>query len=338
MVEKIRTVLMSRLFCVGKTGVAGLLLCVSCHPANDFTAARSAWAQYRADKAAVAAPQGQEDPAALQQQVDKANDSLKQAIRCYEQAGAGASRDPQVLREFAEMLSAAGEYDLSSETWRRLTDLKPDDACAWKELGRNLSAPGHFRAPEALAALRRALQLSPDGDIHFLMSRVYRKEGLSDLAAEALEKALESEPSHWGARLAMAALKIQTGRVRDGNADLEALGPPSPEYADEYTDSIKEAVDRLLDARRIAPDTAEDAMAYAKVMLRAQRLQDALEAAERSARLAPDDETVFNFIGDVAAQLGMNDRARNAYARSLELKTDQPRTIERMQALEAPAK
>jgi len=337
-VEKIRTPLPSGLFVFSKAGLVGLLILVSCHAPDDFTAARSAREQYHADKAAVADPLAQQDPAVLQQRQDKANDSLKQAILRYEQAGAIASKDARVLREYAEMLSAAGDYDLASEVWRRLTNWKPDDASAWKELGRNLSAPGHFRAQEALVALRRALELSPEGDTHFLMGRIYRQEGLSDLAAEAFGKALENDPAHWGARVAMAALKIETGRVREGNSDLETLGAPPPEYADEYTERIKEAVDRLLDARRILPDTAEDAMAYAKVMLRAQRLQDAMEAAERSARLAPNDETVFNFIGDVAVQLGLRDRARKAYVRSLELKGDQPRTIERMQAIDSPAK
>ncbi len=194
------------------------------------------------------------------------------------------------------------------------------------------------RAQEALDALRRSLELAPEADTYFQLGRVYRQEGLYDLASESFGKATERDPAHLGARLAMAALKIQEGRVREGNADLEAIGILPPEYAAEFDLRIKEAVEHLLDARRILPDTPDDDMAYAKVMLRAQRLQEALEAAERCARLAPNDEAALNFIGDVAIPLGLRDRAREAYTRSLELKPDQPRTKERLQALDQPAK
>jgi tetratricopeptide (TPR) repeat protein len=217
-------------------------------------------------------------------------------------------------------------------------DAAPGDASAWKELGRSLSTLGRVRAQEALDALHRSLELTPEAGTQFLLGCLYRQEGLYDLASESFGKALERDPAHMGARLAMAALKIQEGRVREGNADIEAIGALPPEYAAEFDRRIKEAVERLLDARRLMPDTREDDMAYAKVMLRAERFQEALEAAERCARLAPNDEAALNFIGDVAGQLGLRDRAREAYTRSLELKPDQPRTKERLQALDQPAK
>lgn len=303
----------------------------ACQAAPDYTEARAALAKYHADQAAID-PQGKDADA----QRGKAAESLQRARGLYEQANAPASADIQVLREYAALLMAAGDDDLAAKTWQRLVRLSPADTEAWKQLGRSLSSLGHLRTNEALAALRRALELSPDADTHFLMGCVYRQEGLSELAGEAFAKALERDPQHWGARLAAATMEIQEGRLRAGDAGLEALGNPPPEYAAEFGQQIRESVERLLNSRRVLPDTPEDDMAYAKVMLRAGRAQDALEAADRCVRLAPADVAAWNFIGDVAALLGQRDRARQAYGRSLELQADQPRTTERLRALDTP--
>jgi len=314
------------------------LWAASCHAASDFTDAHAAMTQYRDEQVAAIEAQGKQQTELVQQHQAKAKESLEGARTLYEQAGVMASRDTDAVREYATILSGTGDFDLAAEAWQRLTELAPADASGWKELGRALSALGHVRAQGALAAFRHAEQLAPDAETAFLLGRVYRQESLYDLAMESFGRALERDPAYLGARLAAAALKIQDGHVREGNADLESIGPLPPEYADEFDQRIKETVDHLIETRRILPDTAEDDMAYAKIMFLAQRLQDALEAAERSARLSPNDETILNFIGDVAARLGMRDRAREAYVRSLELKPDQPRTKERMQALDQPAK
>lgn len=308
------------------------------YAASDFTQARAALAQYRTETAAVDDALSKQDAPAVQQHQTAASDALKRARALYEEAGAAKTHDMQVLREYGEILATVGDYDLAAETWHKIVDATPADASAWKELGRSLSELGHTRAQEALQALRRSLDLAPEADTYFLLGRLYRREGLCDLASEALGKALEREPAHMGARIAMAALKIQDGHVREANADLDAIGLPPPRYAAEFDQAIKEAVDYLLDARRILPDTPEDALAYAKIMLRAGHLPEALYAAERAARLASNDETIQNFIGDVAVTLNMRDRAREAYNRSLELKPEQPRTKERLQALDQPAK
>ena len=80
------------------------------------------------------------------------------------------------------------------------------------------------------------------------------------------------------------------------------------------------------------PDTAENHYSYDKLLVRTGRYTDALLPLERSLRLDPDQYTAWNMLGGIKRSIGDVAGAVTAYEKSLELKADQPRTIEVLKA------
>ena len=299
---------------------------------------RAAVAQFDAELKIAFDAHAQNDDAAFEQHQKKAQEYLKQGRDLYDKAGAAASDDVEILREYGAVLTKSGDYDLAAEALRRATGLAPDDAGLWRELGRALALMGHGWAREAVQALRKSIEIDPGGaeaaGAYAGLGRVYRQEGLYDLARESFEKALGLDPNCLPAKSGRIGSNVQEGAVREAADDLDKLGALPPEYAAQLPNLLSESLTRFQESRRWFADTAENHIAYAKILFRVGRMGDALEAAERSAKLGPGDYAAWNFIGDLSFQLDRRDRAREAYTRSLELKPDQPMTKERLQSLD----
>jgi tetratricopeptide (TPR) repeat protein len=294
-------------------------------------------AQFGAEVKLAVEARAQNDGAALQEHQKKAQEYLKQAKRLYDEAGAASSDDVDILREYGTVLMKGGDFDLSAEVFQRAAKRAPGDAALWRELGRALSLLGHPRAREAVDALRRSLAIGPSStgadDTQATLGRVYRQEGLCDLARECFQKSLELNPDSVPAKMGLIGLKIQDGEMAEASDGIDKLGALSPEHAAQLPGLLSESVQRFQASRLWFPDTAESHIAYAKILFRVGGIEEALEAAERSATLKPNAYTTWNFIGDLSLQLGREGRAREAYARSLELKPDQPLTQERLDSL-----
>jgi tetratricopeptide (TPR) repeat protein len=307
-----------------------------CH-AGGISEARAAVAQFDAEMKLAVEAHAQNDDAALQEHQKKAQEYLKQARQIYDEAGAASSDDVDVLREYGTVLMKSGDFDLAAEAFQRAAKRAPGDAALWRELGRALSLLGHPRAREAVDALRHSLAIDPSStgadDTQATLGRVYRQEGLCDLARECFQKSLELNPDSVPAKIELVGLKIQDGEMAEAADGIDKLGALPPEHAAQLPGLLSESVQHFQASRLWFPDTAENHIAYAKILFRVGRMEEALEAAERSAKLKPDVYATWNFIGDLSLQLGREDRAREAYARSLELKADQPLTQERMDSL-----
>ena len=307
-----------------------------CHAAS-ISKARAAVAQFDAEVKLAVEAHAQNDGAALQEHQKKAQEYLKQAKRLYDEAGAASADDVDVLREYGTVLMKGGDFDLAAEAFQRAAKRAPGDAALWRELGRALSLLGHPRAREAVDALRHSLAIDPSStgadDTQAALGRVYRQEGLCDLARECFQKSLELNPDSVPAKMGLIGLKIQDGEMPEASDGIDKLGALSPEYAAQLPGLLSESVQHFQASRLWFPDTAENHIAYAKILFRVGRIEEALEAAERSAKLKPDVYATWNFIGDLSLQLGREGRAREAYARSLELKSDQPMTQERLDSL-----
>lgn len=312
--------------------------CVTCHAAG-VSEARGALAAYREETRAAGTAQAANDPAGFAQHQAKAQEFLKQARQRFEAANAGASDDPEVLRDYADVLSRSGYTDLAADALHALVQRAPNDAAAWRDLGRALSACGPRKTADAIAALRRSLAIdaaSPSAAIACTyLGSVYRKTGLDDLARECYTQALALDPSNTAAKLGMISQQIGDGQVREASDALDnALGALPFEYGAQLSSALAEGLRRFEQSRRWFPDTAENHMAYAKILFRAGRAAESLDAAERAAVLGPDAYTTWNFIGDLSRQLNNPGRAREAYQRSLALKPDQPRTQENLKSLD----
>jgi tetratricopeptide (TPR) repeat protein len=69
------------------------------------------------------------------------------------------------------------------------------------------------------------------------------------------------------------------------------------------------------------------------VYYRLGRYEEALKAIEEASRLLPEDEVVFEHLGDVLSALGKVARARAAYQKSLDLKPDNQSVRDKLQVM-----
>ncbi|NIA14861.1 MAG: tetratricopeptide repeat protein [Nitrospiraceae bacterium] len=303
----------------------------------DLSGARTAMDTLRAEQAAALEAQIQNDQTGFATHQTAAQAALREACALFKAAGASDSGDAGVLRDYAEALQYSGDLDLSAGLLAKAAQLTPEDAEAWLSYGRVLAALGDSKAADAAQALRRVVELAPDmptgAAAYAILARLYDRQGLYALARECAEKAIAIDPANQAARLAMAAADIRSGRVREAGDTLDALGPLSPELAQKIPSILADSLRGMARSRHTFADTADNHLAYAKILFRIGRMQEALLAAERAAELKEDNYVAHNLVGSLSRQLGRSERARQAFERSLELNPNQPRTREALQAL-----
>lgn len=317
-----------------------ILIAMPCLAAS-ISEARAVMAQFDAELKMALDANAQNDAAGLQQHQRKAVEYLKQARDLYDKSGAASSRDVDIVREYAAVLIKTGDFDLAAEVLRRGTGLAPKDAGMWRELGRALGLMGHGEAAESVRALQESIKLEPEGagaaTAYANLGRVYRQEGLFDLVRESLDKAISLDVNCVTAKVGLAAANVQDGAMREAADALEKLGTLPIEVQAQLPSLLGDAVTHFQSSHRTFADTAENHLAYGKILFQIGRISEAVEAAERSAKLGPDAYATWNFLGDLSLQLRRTERAREAYKRSLELKADQPMTQERLQSLDQAA-
>lgn len=321
----------------------GCLACLGTARADGLDAAKASVSEYETNMKAASEAAARQDGTAARELEDKAVLALRRAARQYEESGAAGSHSPELLRQYADVQMRLGDYDLCAETLARLTAVLPRDVDARLLLGNALAELGSKRATEAIGAIQDALAMGPEpakaAAAQMVLGRIYRGESLFELARGAFEKALALDASNVGARIALAAEKLRMGQVAEACADLDQAGSQaSPELAGQIPGLVKDALADFRDMRQTFPDTAPNHYAYAKILLRANRVHDALAASERAAVLDGSVFEVWNFIGDVSRITGNVKRAREAYEKSLQLKPGQAATEKSLGELAAGGK
>ena len=175
-----------------------------------------------------------------------------------EAALAGLESDPDSV----ELLRVAGRAGVetgaedASEWLRRVTELAPDDAQSWRDLGDALATEG--RTDEADAAFRKALEIEPDDEMALTavghrafaggekddavaylekaaeqgggnttavisLVEMYKTLGKLDQALEAAQRVEENQPEEPLAVLDVAELSLELGKVDDAAAAFERL-------------------------------------------------------------------------------------------------------------------
>lgn len=273
---------------------------------------------------------------------ERAEKLLRDARRLFEEAGIARLDDAEALVDYAQVLTGMGDVDLAAASLRRAVALTPDDAGLWLRLGATLMTPAYRRPVEAERALRRAVALEPEGassaDAHALLGHHYWEEGLYDFAAEHFARAHERAPDQALARAGLAAARARGGDVLGAVALVDIAQGVSPEVLGHAGPLLDKALADFDVSGRWFEDTSAAHLAYAKLLLLAGRNRESVSPLERAAALEPDNPVLWSMLGSVCAQLGLGERARAAFTRSLEIQPDQPRTREALQRLEsAPA-
>ena len=290
-------------------------------------------AQYRTALKKAGEAQAKNDSNNAEQNMIAAEGFLQDARKAYDASDAIRSKDPSVLCDYAEVLKAQHDSDLAARALTRATQFDPENASLWISLGQALNDLGHSRAAEAQRVLRHALELDSKtvaaANTHVALGRLYRQEGLYDLARESYTKALERDPANIPAKLGIVILQVRDGKVREASETLDAMTAFPPEM----TTMLEEALGQFDNSQKSITDDGPTNFAYARLLLRVNRIPESLTVAEHAARLTPNDYMIWNLLGDLSQGMNNPGRAREAYARSLQIKPDQPRTQERLNAL-----
>jgi tetratricopeptide (TPR) repeat protein len=151
------------------------------------------------------------------------------------------------------------------------------------------------RRTDAIAALRRALDLEPDNeDTLFELGKLYLEDDAPDAAVEALSDARQA--GHNGYEL--HCLLAEAYRELDRNED---------------------AAEELLQAVEAQPDAAEAYYSLGIVLDRLDRPQEAVAAFERAIELSPKEVDYYQSLGFTLEGMGERERAIACFKRGVEL-------------------
>ncbi|HIJ66527.1 MAG TPA: tetratricopeptide repeat protein [Candidatus Hydrogenedentes bacterium] len=314
---------------------AAVVIAAACADSNTYAPqARAKMQECRHKRDAASTALARNDFDAFQKHSADMQKLLEEAARLFELADAKHAGAPDLLKDYAEFLTWQGDPDLAADALRRAAKVSPDDAEIWLAMGRALSALGHHYANEAEQALHKVLSLDiasgQAAQAHIALGRLYRLEGLPDLARENYAKALEIAPNDGTARAAMALDHVRYGEMVQAVDDLAGLTELPPQFAQ----FLHEALAEFETAKRWIPDTAQDHLAYAELLTRVGRIDDGISPVERSLKLDPNQYVAWNLLGSLSRQLGNIKRAREAFTKSIELNPDQPRTQAALEELD----
>ncbi len=308
--------------------------------ADEFDAARAAFDRYREALTAVGEAMGRGDQAAVAAAESTAQQFLIQARREYELHRADNSRKPDVLAGYADVLQQMRDYDLAAKFYRAAAGYSPESPTLWLNLGMSLGHMGSSYRPEAVAALQRCVGMDGPpqlrGQAFIELGDLYRDMGIAPVAADYYRDARTLVPDSLEPPIALAAMELRQGRVTEAAQAIEALGNLPPDASGRLREHLGAALTHFEDRRLSFEDTAAAHLAYAKLLFLGGRYQDCPGPLERSAALDGNNAIAWNLLGSISRQLGNEQRAREAFARSLEINPDQPRTREALDALAQP--
>ncbi|MCC6796216.1 MAG: tetratricopeptide repeat protein [Candidatus Hydrogenedentes bacterium] len=263
---------------------------------------------------------------------------LREARDAYDAMGAAESGDFDLLMAYADLLVEQGDHDLAEKALLRAVEIDRESAIAWLKLGQTEARLGPRSETRAIQSLRQAAAIEPKSEAtvqaYASLGALYQQAGLYDFARETYGKALEQDPKHVGSKLAIAALDARDGEVVKANTAYQEVEKESTEYRGFIKNTLGIALQDFEQSRRWLNDSAEDHLAYAELLVRAERLEDAIWPLNRSLKLDGSNYVAWNLMGSALRAINQIKPARDAFAKSLELNPDQPRTREAIDAID----
>jgi tetratricopeptide (TPR) repeat protein len=224
-----------------------------------------------------------------------------------------------------------GDASGAVETLEPLTRSQPDSAPIHYEFGRACSAAG--RGEQAIAALRRAVELQPDltGAWNSLASEL-RAAG-DDAGADAV-CARRIEVAARNPRLQKADAALRENRLAESNSllrqhleedptDILAMHLLSAVYMrlGEFADAGK----LLARCLELAPNYAAAHHDYALILDNQSRRGEALQEIEKALEIDPEHPGYRNLHAAILDRMGEYDRAIEVYSGLLDERPDQPK-------------
>ncbi|MCC6154784.1 MAG: tetratricopeptide repeat protein [Candidatus Hydrogenedentes bacterium] len=263
---------------------------------------------------------------------------LREARIAFDAMDAAGSKDFDLLMAYAGLLVEQGDHDLAEKALLRAVEIDRESAAAWLKLGQTESRLGPRGETRAIRSLRQAAAIQPKTEAtvqaYASLGALYQQAGLYDFARETYAKAVEQDPNHVGSKLAIAALDARDGEVVKANAAYQEVEEKSTEYRGFIKNTLGIALQDFEQSRRWLNDSAETHLAYAELLVRAERLDDAIWPLNRSLKLDDSNYVAWNLMGSALRAMNQLKPARDAFAKSIALNPDQPRTQEAIDAID----
>lgn len=186
-----------------------------------------------------------------------------------------APNDVDVLRNLGYVYDVFGRYDLALYHYRRALEQNPNLPHVLNAIGRIHFVRG--RSADAVSTFRRVLEIDPQNvEAHYRLGVVFQTLGEFGQARVALDKAIELDPTFVRALTQRGSLNFQTrnyfGSVEDYERAIQAA--------------------QLTGEKLTAIDYVNLGFAYRWI----QQCDKAISAWDTASALAPNDETVQNYV------------------------------------------
>lgn len=195
---------------------------------------------------------------------------------------------------------------------------------------------------QALAMARKGRQEYPSvPDFFEIESWVLEDRGQPEQALEVLEKALAHWPEDEDLLYRKGVLLQKLGREDESLAAMEKIVALNPDHADalnfvgyllaEQGRDLDRALVMIRRAMELKPDNGYIIDSLAWVLFKRGEAQKAWQHIRHAAALIPEDPTVWEHYGDIAAALGKTKEARTGYEKALDLSSPNAEAIRQRQ-------
>jgi tetratricopeptide (TPR) repeat protein len=223
------------------------------------------------------------------------------------------------------------DVDQAISTFRHVLELEPGHTLARYNLALVLKRAD--RLPEAIDALKRALEIEPRPEVHYTLGVIYWQQGHTDRAAQALRAAAKADPryadAHYTLGAVLAARKEWKGAA-DALRRAIALRPDLPgahatlarvlqQSGDEAGGQAESTEAERLRKRGQLEQEAGVWTAVGSRTLESGDLTGALDQFRRATAAFEGYAPAHYQIGLVLQRLGQRDASRAAFARAAQL-------------------
>ena len=243
------------------------------------------------------------------------------------------------LRNLSKVLAWAGKYEEAGKLAEQATELAPNDAEAYFQLGFCLEQTGQTYG--AKAAYRRALELRRaqpatgsvpvDAKACFQAGLYAAKAGDVATAVAAYRRALELKPDFEKARNNLGLLMQRTGNVGLAIDNYQrVIAKDEDNYTAHFNLAVAYLKDRKLElaaehCRRAIEANPEYPDAYvvrATALANLGKLEEAADSLEAAIKLEPDNAVAHYRLGTLRVSLGDCEGARPLFEKAIELDPD----------------
>ncbi len=184
------------------------------------------------------------------------------------------------------------------------------------------------KSAEAIAELKRGLQLAPNSDEGYVrLGNAYMENGQKDEAIAAYKKAIEVNPYYWGHHIVLGNAYFSIGATEQALAEFKRVTELDPENVRGW-DNLGSALQRLGRAEESVPayqksielePTWSNYSNLGNTYFNLRRYNEAIQAFEKATQLGPNQELAMGNLGDAYRASGQKDKAMATYDKAIAL-------------------